>query len=232
MKKLLFCDAMIDSVSDCIYIDLLATEDSNYLYEHNNCELISLEPILNECGSEWCKEFSAWLGKFNCLYGNLYWWAHTSTAKNLLSSPLGERYLQVKAICKIAKYSNINTICILGATTGQMESIVSVLSTSEYEITGKAWRQRKWKSTLNNIKALARQPLLDGQLFFGFFGYKYPQSETSNDICLFTYIDGVQHVGTDNYFGKLPKLLNNGKSVYSINYLAYVYTPFRKRLRE
>lgn len=232
MKTIIFSDVLLEIANDCIFIDLLTVDDSEYSSSCNNTGRISLAPILVQFGSEWCKEFSDWLGKLNCLNAGLFWWAHTSTAKNLLSSPLGDRYLQIKAVCEIIKTTRAKNILIIGATPGQIDSIVSNFPESKFNIVKKVNWQKIWKYRLNNINVIFRLFFQNINIFWGFWWNRYPDAVKSTDIGLFTYIDGSKRVGFDNYFGELPKILSSNKDIFSINYLAYVYTPYHKRLRQ
>ncbi|MEQ1837074.1 MAG: hypothetical protein ABL858_01845, partial [Candidatus Nitrotoga sp.] len=52
------------------------------------------------------------------------------------------------------------------------------------------------------------------------------------DIVLFTYVDGPLDSGGDRYFGDLPSRIHEREPASRTAYVAYVYTPYRKRLRE
>jgi len=197
-----------------------------------NLEQIELTTLYNRFGEQWFDQFSEWLGQLNCYHADLLWWAHTATAKNLLSSSLGQHYFQVRAICEISKQEEGDRLYVLGATVGQMTSIASLLPKDKFQVTGRAWQLRHLNKLANNIKALIKICFQIGTVVEGFFSYRFSKPTTSPKLCLFTYMDGVRREGIDNYFGKLPELLRENDKSFSIFYLAYVYRPYRRRLKQ
>jgi len=232
MKTIVFVQSISDFNPDEHYIDIRSANNVNYSSDSGERKLIELSVIYEQYGKKWLEEFSALLASLNKDNASLLWWAYTSTAKNLLSSPLGEYYVQVRAICEIFRQKNINTLNVIGATPGQMESIASYLSSSEIRFCGQAWKLKKWSRHVSIFTTLARQPIFFARIVFGFFLNRRPEIDKNIDVCLFTYLDGELKNGEDNYFGKLPQLLKKNKSVGSVLYLAYVYHPYRKRIRQ
>ena len=82
------------------------------------------------------------------------------------------------------------------------------------------------------MKALIKACLQIGTVALGFFSYRFEKPAGSPHLCLFTYMDGVRREGVDNYFGKLPELLGEKDQSLSVLYLAYVYRPYRSRLKQ
>lgn len=229
MKKIVFVKSLAESHVGEKYIDL----SSDFISENsdNDRESVDLSTLYSQFGKKWVEDFSELLSKLNQNNASLLWWAYTSTAKNLLSSPLGERYIQIQAICELITRKDIDTLNVIGATTGQMESIISNLSDSNIKFGGNALKFRLLKKIAANSTALIRQAIHCGRLFFGFFGCKAPIFDKHIDLCLFTYLDGGFHKKFDNYFGELPQLLQENNYISSFLYLAYVYTPYRQRIK-
>jgi hypothetical protein len=229
MKTIVFCSSLSDCKTPGSYINLSGNPNTQEDSQH---KLLEFAPLFNRMGSEWFEEFSSWLGRLNCQHADLFWWAHTATAKNVLSSSLGTYYFQVRAVCQLAKQEDVKHLYVLGATPGQMMSIALLLAKDNIHFTGKAWRLRHLYRVGNNIKALAKSWLQLASVCEGFFRYRLPKLSYSPDRCLFTYMDGVRREGVDNYFGKLHELLQENDSSLSTFYLAYVYRPYRSRLRQ
>ena len=232
MKTIVFSYSLAKCDLPARYIDLSGKENHKDFGVGNIGKKVELSSILTESGRKWFDEFSSWLSKLNRHNADLFWWAHTSTAKNLLSSPLGERFIQIHAICEIVKKEDASTLSVVGATPGQMEAIASLLSPSEFRFTGKAWHWRRWNRSVNNVNALVRQLIQCTRAFGGFCRYQRPNAAQYPDLCLFTYLDNVHRAGIDNYFGELPQILYGDKKASASLYLAYVYTPYRKRLQQ
>lgn len=189
--------------------------------------------VLDRFGPTWFKQFSEWLGELNRVNADLHWWAHASTAKNMLSSPLGDRFIQVEAVCEIARNSGKRVVAIIGATPGQMESIASSLPPGEFRFTGKDWARRRLKRAFLAANTLARQLVLTIRVLIGFFGYDKKRKALAHaELCLFTYADAPAREGIDNYFGALPDLIYGERKATSALYLVYAYAPYRRRLNQ
>src|SRR3990167_9954286 len=103
MKTILFSYAFPGACSRVKCINLSGKQPSAVLTKNSEFELIDLSTLFDCFGSEWFEQFSIWLAQLNSHHAGLFWWAHTATAKNLLSSSLSQQYFQVRAICEIAK---------------------------------------------------------------------------------------------------------------------------------
>jgi hypothetical protein len=212
------------------YIDL--SQNQTTIDKDIDHDRIELSTLFKRFGKEWFDEFSAWLGQLNCTHASLLWWAHTGTAKNVLSSSLGQHYFKVRAIVELAKKDAEEYLYVLGATAGEMASIVSLLPSAHFRFTGLAWHLRHLHKLAHSSKALVKAFLQMGMVVIGFFSYRFSKPAKAPDLCLFTYMDGVRRAGIDNYFGNLPELLHKQDKSISLLYLAYVYRPYRRRLKQ
>jgi hypothetical protein len=231
MRKIIFSDEFFNDKIKCNYIDLRSEDSSKNCHDCNEKQLIPTGSVLNKFSNHWGKEFSQWLGLLNSYEHDVYWWAHTSTAKNLLSSPFGERFFQVKAVCEIIDKYDKEVICIVGATPGQINSIVSIYSDLQVEYYGGSYKHTR-KVILNNITTLLRIFLQCGSIFLGFLGRCNLKTKSKADICIFTYLHSKYNPQVDRYFGNLPKLINEAEKQSSVMYLAYLDSPYRKMIQK
>jgi hypothetical protein len=198
----------------------------------DNEESRVLDCVIDKHGKRWFEEFASWLGELNQRNASLLWWAHTSTAKNLLSSPLGERFIHVQAVCEIARRTQAATLHVFGATPGQMDAIARILPRKEFRFAGADWHKRFWHRAVSSIEGFARLFVQSARVIAGFWPHKHAEFDRSAALCLFTYLDGAHRAGIDRYFGELPRILSGRGRATSCIYLAYVYAPYRPRLRE
>jgi len=227
MKSIVFSNSYINSCEESVCInfsgdDSLAVNDKN---------VIDLSTIYNFVDDTYLLRFSEWLGNLNIKNADLFWWSHTSTAKNILSSPLGDRFLQVHAVCEIVRKTSATSINVIGATPGMMESIVTLLNDEDLLVRGMSWRFRWLRRAIINGTSFLRIIFQCLSVFFGNCFAGNIEQGMNVDVCLFTYIDSKQRPETDNYFGKLPEMYRNNDNNVSFAYLAYVYKPYRLRMK-
>jgi len=227
MKSIIFSNSYINDCEKSLCINLLGDE-SRLANEKN---IIDLSAIYGFVDDTYLSKFSVWLGKLNIKNADIFWWAHTSTAKNMLSSPVGDRFLQVHAVCEIVRNTAAISINVVGASPGVMESIVMLLNDEGLSVKGMSWRFRWLRRTITNLTTFLRIIFQCLNLFFGNYFAKQKEREVNADVCLFTYIDSRQHEETDNYFGKLPEMYRDNDSDVSFAYLAYVSKPYRLRMK-
>jgi len=217
----------VNTVSEvCDNAKFIVLQNNEYVSDNDN--LIRLESIYKKYGHSFVDEFSCLLDILNKNNAKLFWWAYTSTAKNLLSSPLGERYFQIRAICEFVKYENVDVLMVVGATPGQIDAIILSLSKDDIQFAGKSLEEKRKKKLFLSVLTIIRQTLQFSRVFFVFLFHRQEKIIENIDVCLFTYIDSKKCEGIDNYFGKLPELINNIKNT-SIVYLAYIYSPYKQR---
>lgn len=232
MKTIVFAHSRSDCMASGKLVDFANTDTWEEGSGAEGGAAVDLASVFGRSGKEWLNQLGSWIGGVNQVNSDLYWWAHASTAKNFLSSPLGDRFVQVKAICELAETTGDSTLSIIGATPGQMETLRALLPPSKFRFVGSAWRKKERRKTLSKLKSLVMLVYRASDVLLGFIGYRRPRIEKSPDVCLFTYLDGVRRAGVDNYFGTLPRLLRESKREASLLYLAYVYRPYRRRIRQ
>ncbi|MES2413921.1 MAG: hypothetical protein V4614_08980 [Pseudomonadota bacterium] len=231
MKTIIFSKVSIDRGLGNTCIDLSSHRALGKSRQETSISSVLLA-ALEQSGGQWFQQFSTWMGELNRDNGDLHWWAHSSTAKNMLSSQLGERYIQVCAVCQIARQTETSTLSVVGASQGQMEAIKSLLGTKNFHFSGTAWKWRQLTRFIGALSALARQFLQAARVVMAFRPYRSLHIPHAPDLCLFTYVDGIVRGSIDSYFGTLPHLLYGDKKATSAIYLAYVYQPFSRRTRE
>jgi hypothetical protein len=229
MKTIVFSNSL-SSCKKGFCIDL--AERRNALDKKSEFEVLDISSMFDRFGEDWFKQFSAWIGALNCNNGGLFWWAHIATAKNVLSSSLGQRYFQVQAICEFATSTDFDTLNVIGATPAQIEVIKTRLAGAVFQWRGQGIRLKWWHKMINDLKSLVKLWIQFAALYVGFFNYRIPKLDDAIELCLFTYMDGLRREGLDNYFGKLPELLRDNHKPLSTIYLAYVYKPYWKRLKQ
>jgi hypothetical protein len=188
--------------------------------------------LLKERGAAWASAFVAWLSRLNASNASLEWWAYASTSKNLLSSPLGERYLQVLAVCEAARGDVGSMLCVLGATPGQMAAIERVLGPEGFDFGGSGYRLAGISSVARRVDAALRQAYIAMRTWLGHLGAARGLPAGDQDLCLFTYADMPPRPAFDAYFGTLPQQLGKIRASLKIFFAAYLYAPYGARLRE
>lgn len=174
--------------------------------------------------------FSRWLGNLNTRNAGLRWWAYASTSKNLLSSALGSRVLETLALRNLARSGNYQSIWIHGASPGQALSMTRLLA-PEFNVIPPPVKSMIRKHAAHAL-AVGRVIFQAARILCAFRleGARSPRHH--RNIVLFTYLDGEFGGGADRYFGDLPDLVRQHEPAAGIAYVAYVYTPYRRRLRD
>jgi hypothetical protein len=191
---------------------------------------LDLQALIKARAHEWTTFFSQWLATLNRRNAGLHWWAYTSTAKNLLSSPLGNRLLEVLAIRELASLHR-GRLEVEGATPGQMDAVAALTRGDGVAVVGSAYRWRGLRRMLRLADGLLRQLQQAMRVWFG-FAFSAAAAWRDLDLCLFTYVDAPRRAGADGYFGPLHTLLTELRPQLRVGHAAYVYAPYRRRLRE
>jgi hypothetical protein len=177
---------------------------------------------------EW---FADWIGELNIRNADLRWWAYASTAKNFLSSALGSRVLEVLAIRNLARSGRYQHIYVRGATRGQMRSISKLLQ-RECSVRLPAAMYLKLGDFASHAAAVLRAVFQAVRIWGTFQLLRGGTRQQRQDIVVFTYAEGPFDAGWDKYFGDLPALIAAQAPGTRVAYVAYVYTPYNKHLRE
>ena len=228
MKSIVFSNSVKNINPGSIILDFSKKSIEHDLFNFN---VIDTKELYEANGKAWLDSYLKWMGALNSCNDSLAWWSHTCTSKSLLSTPLGERFIEVQAICNIAKKDNEPTLYILGVSPGQIESVRMYLGEEEFNYSVSLWYLIKTLKVMIGIRAffnIFRRAL---SVMSVFLNYRHRKFSGQVDVCLFTYVDGSRRKGFDNYFGQLDRMMSYNKKL-SIVYLAYIYIPYRKRLRE
>jgi hypothetical protein len=185
---------------------------------------VSLAEIQRQHGEEWMHAFVQWLGSLNAANSEVAWWAYTSTAKNLLSSPLGNRLFQALAALKFIEVTDFDKLYVVGATAGQRAIILATakhfrgdMAVHDTEITDEF-------STAEVVLRLLYQTLRMAWVLLCWRGrFSLPQA----DVYAFTYVDANVTKGTDAFFGELQHLLAQQSPAVNLSYIAFIQAPYR-----
>ncbi len=153
-------------------------------------------------GAGWRDAFIDWLGGLNRANASLSWWAYTSTAKNLLSSPLGDACFGALALDDFLARSPATRVYVTGASRAQAGAPVPALE----PLARLLWQ-------------FARMLALwcTGQL-------RAPDGNAPQAV-IFTYVDASFRGGPDAFFGTLAQQL-----AVPARYVAFVHSGYRAAL--
>ncbi|MGH8616780.1 MAG: hypothetical protein ACREUW_03750 [Burkholderiales bacterium] len=196
----------------------------------NGAAEVDLAEIFRTRGREWGTRLIESLGELNRRNASPAWWAHASTAKNLLSSDLGDRLLELMALTEIADRQEVTELHVLGATRGQIEAFTAWARARGYECRFASPGLREWCA--DHVAAPLR---LAGQVLrllvaFRTGTWRAP-APAAVDVCLFTYFDAPLRTGFDTYFGPLREMIRAASPLRRVHYLSYIPPPYRTRLR-
>ena len=155
----------------------------------------------------------------NASRASLQWWAFTTSAKNLLSSPFGIEVLELIGLQYVAKDCNGSRIGVAGATRTQARTVCRSNEDSVARHTG--WRsQGALQGHGMAVLRLAWQALC--------VCVKWAIHERSTRIrdqfntAILTYADSNFRADRDSYFGNFARELSASNASISVVHLAYV----------
>lgn len=227
MKRIFFVNTLPASAENCHHLDISGNLDGGDLPAGKSITRIETGPVYRDHGDEWKQLFIDWLGALNCAHASLEWWAYTSTAKNFLSSPLGNQVFQALALYEIVSGAGFETLYVTGASRAQVRFL-----------------KRRLENNAGDIRISGRGSGGGGFAVIAFFRLCYqflrvwsslflmpnrPRlPEGPYDLCLFTYIDGKVSEKSDAFFGRLQEYVAREKPACRILYTAFVHSPLRK----
>lgn len=178
--------------------------------------------------SRWTRAFVAWLGALNKQFASPEWWAHTATAKNLLSSRFGYWLLEVIAIKAVIDALGFKQLYVIGATGAQARMLASSCNQAvHYAIAGRL------KSGGNAAKFWVRLAYQGLRVFLAYIAWPWKfRAVKRPDVCLFTYVDGNVRKDTDAFFGTLTAQLRLQRPGLVCVYLAFLHAPFFSTLKK
>lgn len=188
---------------------------------------VRLAEIYRRHGEGWKQAFIEWLGALNVANAHPAWWAYTSTAKNLLSSPLGNRLFQALAVLKFVEETEFERLHVVGLTRGQRLLIEQALRKSRKDIILENDSAGVEFSAPELLARLLYQALRTGVVLARWRGrFKIEAA----DAFAFTYVDANVVDGNDAFFGSLPSLLAEHAPGYRLGFLAFVQAPYHQVL--
>jgi hypothetical protein len=171
------------------------------------------------------QSFVDWMGALNMTRASLGWWAHTASAKNLLSSPLGNQVLELLGLQRLLARTPAPRIAVVGATSAQRKVIASLVA---------------------GMPGVRVEPLAKArtELFFPLarLGYQFARmvvlwpalrrarSEPGADVHVLTYGDEALDDGRDAFFGPLAELLLQRQPALRTQYHVFMQGSYRRIL--
>lgn len=186
----------------------------------------ALGPIYRRHGEAWQRAFVDWLGALNIANARLEWWAHTSTAKNLLSAPLGSRLFEILAALKFIEETAFDRLYLVGATAAQSSIIRSWLAENRSPV---AVHGRPPAGEFGGAE-LALRLLYQALRTALAARWRSRFARGVADIHVLTYVDDKVVDGNDSFFGKLAALLAGRPRPVRCKFLAYVLAPYGRVL--
>jgi hypothetical protein len=230
VKRIFFVDTIPRAVEKSHHLDFSGAIEQDGAVTEESITRIELDAIYRRYGDEWKHLFVDWLGWLNCNNTCLEWWAYTSTAKNFLSSPLGNQVFQALALCKIAMAGDFETLYVTGASRAQIRFLKVRLKNSgvdEIQISSPGSAEN-WVPFFIFFRLCYHFLRLWSALFLA---PRRPQlPEGPFDLYLFTYIDGAVNGESDAFFGKLQEYVAQQKPGSRVLYTGFVHSPLRKTL--
>jgi hypothetical protein len=184
---------------------------------------VSLSNVYRERGRHWLHTFVREIGLLNAANAGVSWWAYTTTAKNLLSSPLGFRLFEALAIIEIIKETSFDNLYVVGATAGQRSMIRLGVTASKKAIDFREYGGRAEFSRAEIWLRLIWQVVC---LIYARIRWHGKWLAPAADIFALTYVDKNVNENTDSFFGKLHYLLGERIPPVRLGYLAFVQSPY------
>lgn len=227
-RQIVFLDRAIPASEGAVTVDL-RSPDMRSTQELSKEDL--LDRILADKSGPWLDALMRWIGALNCQNASLGWWAYTSTAKNLLSSPLGMKVLETLATAELARVDTVGNLQIVGASAGQRDALRRLLSGSGITVSDRTGVRARFAGEVARLRAAARLLHQAARAWTGFLFTPTHRPKALPDLCLVTYVDAPPQADNDAYFGALPELLDAMRRGLGCLYVPYVYTPYRARLQ-
>jgi len=186
--------------------------------------LIHFDEIYQNYAEQWKHIFVDWLGKLNIDFASKDWWAYTSTAKNMLSSPLGEVVFKALAASVAIQKVSGGYVQVVGATPNQIKTLADYCYKQGIRVCriGSLFRKPQPKFLLARL-------IWSAFRVFALHVVRCRQDAPSAKICLLTYVDKGFRDGHDGFFGSLASMLADTCGEMPLH-LAIVQAPLRKML--
>lgn len=222
MKTVYFVARPPRAVRSSDIVDLTETADDPGVV-NPSYRYISPAPLYAANSTEWRRLFIDWMGSINCANASLEWWAYTASAKNFLSSPLGNELFQSLALLHIITVEKSDSLYIIGARRSQIEFLRHRLDGNP---SLRLVASRSFVQPLRDRLVFAmRLAFHAGKIWFSSLARPRELKEPAPgpDICMFTYFDPKSEDYADAYFGELGALIATKNPACSIIYTGFVH---------
>lgn len=175
-------------------------------------------------GEAWKRQFVEWLGRANIANAGKNWWSFACIAKNLLSSPLGNRFFQVLALDNIIRSARFRNLYIIGASHGQYQALKGCFpELVRQEGTGNpGTRTPRFHFYWLRIALLALSLL--NQVIASRWRMRGTRPNAP-DLWLFTYYGSRLNPESDIFYGPLKNLLGQLAPEAKIAYTGFTNLP-------
>jgi hypothetical protein len=230
VKRIFFVNSLPGAVEKSHHLDLSGAIGQDDAPAEKSFTRFELDPVYRRHDGEWKQLFIDWLGGLNRHNARPEWWAYTSTAKNFLSSPLGNQVFQALALCKIVIEGDFETLYVTGASRAQVRFLKDRLRSSgvnDIQMTGTGLAGSRFPFFVF-FRVCLQFLRVWSALFLAPRRPRLP--EGPYDLCLFTYIDSTVNEKSDAFFGRLQEYAAREKPGCRILYTGFVHSPLRKTL--
>jgi hypothetical protein len=170
-------------------------------------------------------DFVDWLGGINSANASRAWWAHGTSAKNLLSSPFGNQVFELLGLRLLIEASGHARIGVVGASAAQAESL-SRWAQRDRSLRVVDRRSSKGSSPFPAVPRMFYQFLR--VLFAWAWWLRGMRTRESSGIHVLTYADKGFHDGDDAFFGPLAALLAKQDPPIACHYHVVMHGAYRK----
>ena len=172
----------------------------------------------------WRAAFVDWLGGLNRSNASVLWWAYTSTAKNMLSSPLGDACFGTLVLDHLLASTSATRVFVTGAQPAQMAAVRARLGGSQWRVTGPGSDAPLVEPVLRLLWQFSRI------LMLWCTRRLRPAEEDSAEAVLFTYADPAFRDGPDAFFGSLAQRLAARVPPVQARHVAFIQSGYLETL--
>lgn len=192
---------------------------------------IDLYPVYAAHAASWRQRFVEWLGSVNAANASLQWWAYATTAKNFLSSPLGNELFQSLALASVIEAGEFDSLYVTGAAQSQVDYLrrrfkgspgVTLVSRRPYAA-----------PALRVLALLPRLAFHAGRIWLSALlrprGLAAPRPASGTWI--FTYFEAEPDERVDAFFGELAALIEKHRPGQGVAFTGFMRSGFGATLR-
>ena len=143
--------------------------------------------------------FVEWLGSENARNAGFLWWAHLTAAKNVMTSPLGDRLLEVLAVAEYLLAGAAPPVAVVGMADAQAKVLMRSLALAAAGWGFQDLRKKKTRPSWNVLHGLVQIARTAAALP----ALRRARQSRDFDLLLFTYVDADFREDRDAFFGRL-----------------------------